>query len=113
MWTPIAVVEGNFPINIQLQPYYAILIRASDKDMYNVIYLYFNGTTIVKPINFNLPGSVYNAVSISQQVLYSDGTSFSGSVNFTAKDITRSIGEEYRNGKVVSNWLLKFRAKFE
>lgn len=81
--------------------------------MYNNIYIYLNGTTSTSSIIYDLYGSLYNTVSVSQQVLYSDGNSFSGSVNFTAKDITRSIGEEYRNGLDVSNWLLKFRAKFE
>lgn len=81
--------------------------------MYTNIYIYLNGTTSTSPIIYDLYGSLYNAVSVSQQVLYSDGTSFTGSVNFTAKDITRSIGEEYRNGLDVSNWILKFRAKFE
>ena len=113
MWTPIAAVEGNFPVSVELQPYHAILIRGVDKDMYNTTYFYSNGTTTVNPINFILHGSLYNAAFISQQILYSDGTKFSVDVNFTAKDITRSFGEENRNGPVVSNWLLKFRAKFE
>lgn len=81
--------------------------------MYNVVYIYLNGTTEIYSIIYDLYGSLYNAVSVSQQVLYSNGNSYSGSINFTAKDITRSIGEEYRNGLDVSNWLLKFRAKFE
>lgn len=113
VWTPITAVEGNFPINIQLQPYNIVLIRATDANMYNIIYFFSNGTSTVHSINFSLSGSVYKFVFVSQQVLYTDGKNFEGSLNFIAKNTIHSISIEYKDGKNISNWVIKFVAKFE
>ena len=109
VWTPLDAVNGKYTINVQLQPNHAILIRRTDATNYNLIYTYFNGTTTEYPINFSQTVPVF----ISQQVLYTDGNRFSGSLNYVSKNPIQSITEEYHNGAVVSNWTLKFTAKFE
>ena len=108
-WTPIEAVNGNYTVNIQLQPKHAILIRREFADYFVAIYNYFNGTTNVLPINWTVSEPLF----VSQQVLYSDGISYSGSVGYVSKYPNQSISEEYRNEANVSNWLLKFTAKFE
>ena len=108
-WTPIEPVNGNYTVNIQLQPKYAILIRRHFANYFVAIHNYFNGTTTATPIAFTVSEPLF----VSQQVLYSDGNNYSGSVGYLSKDPIRSISEEYRNGANLSNWLLKFTAKFE
>ena len=74
-----------------------------------MLYNYFNGTTTATPIAWTVTDPLF----VSQQVLYTDGTNYLGSVGYVSKYPNRSISEEYRNGANVSNWLLKFVAKFE
>lgn len=108
-WTPIEAVNGNYTVNIQLQPKHAILIRREFDNYYVAIHNYFNGTTNALPINW----AVSQPLFVSQQVLFTDGLNYEGAVGYVAKEPKRSISEEYRNGANVSNWLLKFTAKFE
>ena len=108
-WTPIEPVNGNYTVNIQLQPKHAILIRREFDNYYVAIQTYFNGTTTATTIAFTVSQPLF----VSQQVLYTDGLNYEGSVNYVSKDPIRSISEEYRNGANFSNWLLKFTAKFE
>ena len=109
IWTPIEAVNGNYTVDIQLQPKHAILIRREQTNYFKIIYNYFNGTTTATSIAFTVSEPLF----VSQQVLYSDGTNYNGSVNYVSKNPNRSISEEYGNGANLSNWLLKFAAKFE
>lgn len=109
VWTPITPVNGTYTVNEQLQPNYAIIVRRELPDNYSLLNVYFNGTSTVHSINYNRETPIF----ISQQVLYTDGTRFSGSLNYTSKYPNRSISEEYHNGAAVSNWITKIYAKFE
>ena len=109
IWTPIEAVNGNYTVDIQLQPKHAVLIRREFANYFVAIYNYFNGTTNAFHINWTVSEPLF----ISQQVLYTDGNIYSGSVGYVSKDPNQSISEEYRNDANVSNWLLKFTAKFE
>ena len=109
VWTPITAVEGKYTINEQLQSYYAILIRKTDANFGHNIYIFFNGETTTYPINLTFSDPVF----ISQQILYSNGTLFDGSINFVAKNPKQSISILYPNIKVVYRPILAFYAKFE
>lgn len=109
VWTPITAVEGNYTVNEQLQPYHAILIRKTTETFGHNIYIFFNGETTTYPINLTFSDPLF----VSQQILYSNGTLFDGSINFVAKNPKQSISILYPNIKIVYRPIIIFYAKFE
>lgn len=109
IWTPIEPINGSYTVNMQLQSNHAILIRREYFNNYMLLYHFFNGTSTATTVNFTLNEPLF----VSQQIMYSNGVHHHCGITFHSKYPNRTISEECRNGKDVSNWLVNFYAKFE